>query len=232
MAKKQKNNHKKEESILAVSRADQYKTVEELFERSHKNSVYYTLLILSAFIIASGIMLNNEAILLGGMLVTPLLSPVLVISLGFAVGDIEAVTSVLMLLLQSFVTLVVGSFLLAIIFGAPEEIKVFDNSMRTAILYFIVAICSGVAATFAWVRREVAEVLPGVALAVSLVPPLALIGIYLASFNLDAARFYFLVFLFNFVGIFVGSMMVFTLLKFHRIEQKVHQETNEIQEED
>lgn len=237
MTKKKKQSFRKsvtvgkKESILNVTKADQYKTIEELFERSHKNSVYYTLLILSAFIIASGLLLNNDAIVLGGMLVTPVLTPVLVISLGFAVGELEAVTSVLVLMLQSFLALIIGSFVLALIFGGPEEIKVFDNSMRTAVLYFIVAICSGIAATFAWTRKEVADVLPGVAIAVSLVPPLSLIGIYLAALNLDGARFYFLVFLFNFIGIFVGSLVVFTMLKFYRMEEKVHEETNDIQEE-
>ncbi len=228
MSKKEGEKHSiKNESILEVTRAEQYKTVEELFERSHKNSVYYTLLVLSTFIITAGLLLNNAVILIGGMLVAPVMTPILVIALGFAVGDMDAVKSVLKLLFQSFVLLIVSSFFLALIFGVPENMSVFENSMRTAVLYFIVATSSGVVATFAWIRREVKEVLPGVAMAVSLVPPLGLIGVWLAAFNWTAAQFYLYVFLFNFIGIFVGSLLVFTLLKFHRIERKVHQESEE-----
>ncbi|MFC1598313.1 hypothetical protein ACFL2M_02150, partial [Patescibacteria group bacterium] len=78
---------KKKAKILQVTKADQYKSVEELFERSHKNSVYYTLLVLSALVIGSGLLLNNAAIVIGGMLIAPVLSPILIIALGFAVGD-------------------------------------------------------------------------------------------------------------------------------------------------
>jgi len=45
--------------------------------------------------------------------------------------------------------------------------------------------------------------------------------------NFTAAQFYLFVFIFNFIGIFLGSLMVFALLKFHKIERKVHEASSE-----
>jgi len=66
-----------EGDILKVTVFEQYRTVDELFKRSKANSVYYTLLVLSVLIITSGLLLNNGAIVIGGMLVTPMFTPIL-----------------------------------------------------------------------------------------------------------------------------------------------------------
>lgn len=222
-------------NILKVTRADQYRTVSELFDKGQPNSVYYTLLGLSVLIIACGLLLNNAPIVIGGMLVTPMLTPILIIALGLAIGDIKATKKPLLLVIESILIVILGSFILGLIFGAPEEITIFGNTVPAALLYFIVALASGVAATFAWVRREVAEVLPGIAIAVSLVPPLALIGVWLSALDFIAARFYFGVFIFNFIGIVFGSIVVFLLLQFHKtktVVEKVEKEVKELEEND
>ncbi|PIW36797.1 MAG: hypothetical protein COW24_03475 [Candidatus Kerfeldbacteria bacterium CG15_BIG_FIL_POST_REV_8_21_14_020_45_12] len=222
-----KKNRYLGESILHVSRSEQYKTVDELFVHSHRSSVFYTTTVLAALIITAGLLMDNSVLLIGGILVAPVMTPILVIALGFAVGDMAAVRSVIVILLQSFGILIVGGFVMTLIFGTPGGFTVFENTMRTAVLYFIVAAASGVVATFAWVRQEVKEVLPGIGLAVSLAPPLSLIGIFMATLNFTAAQFYLFVFIFNFIGIFLGSLMVFALLKFHKIERKVHEASSE-----
>jgi len=228
--RKNKSN-KQEEHILSVTRAEQYKTIDELFKRSHPTSVYYTLLILSIFIVASGLLLENAFIVLGGMLVTPVLTPVLVIGLGFAVGELRAIKYPFFLLVKSVALIVAISFFLAFLLGAPSEVLGFDNTLRTAILYFVVAVASGVGATFAWVRREVADVLPGVAIAVALVPPLSLVGIWMTSGAWEPVQFYFLVFLFNLFGIVMGSLVVFALLKFYKTEKRVGEKADEAEKE-
>jgi len=213
--------NKFQDNLLEVTKAEQYKTIDELFKRSQSNVVYYALLILSAVIIAGGLLLNNSSIVIGGMLVTPVLTPILVIALGFVVGEINAIKSVANLMFKSFALIVLVSFLLALALGLPEELDILENTFRAAVLYFIVAFAAGVAATFAWVRKEIAEVLPGIAIAVSLVPPLSLVGIWLSSLEFDLSRFYFSIFLFNLVGILLGSFVVFSLLKFYRSEKKI-----------
>mgnify|MGYP001556759136 CR=1 FL=1 len=229
--KQNTKEHSNNGNILAITTFDKYKTVNELFERSQANSVYYTLLILSIIIVCTGLLLNTSAIVIGGMLVTPLLTPILVISLGIAVGEVKAIKIPAFLVFQSVAITIAISFLLTLAFGGEAFDPVLENTSRTAFLYFIVAIASGIAATFAWVRKEVADILPGVSIAVALLPPLSYVGIELALFSFETARFYGLIFIFNFLGIVLGSLIVFSLLKFHESGWAVHKKGVEVEKE-
>ena len=217
----------KKGNILAVSTAEQFKTVEELFERAQSNSVYYTLLILSILIVATGLLLGNAPIVIGGMLVTPVLTPILVIALGLVVGEIRAIKHPGILVLKSVIITIFISALMTVAFGEHAMNQALENTLRTAVLYFIVASASGVAATLAWVRKDIADIMPGISIAVSLVPPLSLIGIELGALDLEAARFYFLIFCLNFVGIILGSMIVFSLLKFQKSGWEVQRQVEQ-----
>jgi len=213
--------------ILDIRNSDKYDTIEALFEKSTANSVYYTLLFLSSVIVASGLLLNNPAIVIGGILVAPLLTPILVIALGVSVGESKAIRSSLLLVLKSIFLVIFISFILSIIFGSDGGIFIFGDSLRLAGLYFIVAFVSGVAATFAWARKEVAEIMPGTSVSVSLMPPLAIVGIHLSNMDMVHLRLSLFVFLFNLVGIILGSMIVFSLLKFGKAEKIVEKEAQE-----
>jgi uncharacterized hydrophobic protein (TIGR00271 family) len=227
--KKPETTEEKEKKgdILKVSTAEQFKTVGELFERAQPNSVYYTLLVLSIFIVVTGILLENAPIVIGGMLVTPVLTPILVIALSIIVGEVKAIKGPGLLILKSIILTIGISIILTFAFGLETIQQNLPNTMRTAILYFIVATTSGMAATFAWVRKDIAEIMPGISIAVSLVPPLSLIGIYLGLLDLETARFFLLIFVLNFVGILLGSMIVFSLLKFQRSGWEVHRQVQE-----
>lgn len=217
----------KKGDILAVSTADQFKTVSELFERAQPNSVYYTLLVLSIFIIVTGLLLGNAPIVIGGMLVTPVLTPILVIALGIIVGELKAIKTPGLLILKSVLLTIVISTALTFTFGMETIEQILPNTLRTAMLYFIVATTSGMAATLAWVRKDIADIMPGISIAVSLVPPLSMIGIELGLLEFEAARFFALIFILNFVGILMGSMIVFALLKFQRSGWEVHRQVQE-----
>ena len=222
----------KDGNILKVAKSQQFKTVDELIGRSRPNSIYYTFLVLSSFIIAAGLLLANTTIVIGGMLITPVLGPVLVIALVLTVGELSSIKEFLYLTLKSFAIVIVSSLVLAILFQAPaKDIFPFENTARTAALYFLIAILAGTAATFGWARTQTADVLPGIAIAVSLVPPLSLIGIALSSLSFELARFSFLIFLFNFVGIVLGSIIAFALMKFQRSQEEVKKDVKQIEKE-
>lgn len=220
----------KKGEILKISTGEKYKTIDELFLQSQPSSVYYTLLILSVFIITCGLLLQNAPIVIGGMLVTPILTPILVISLAISVAELNALKSPLYLLLKSTIAIIAGSTLLTIFLGAGQMENMLQNDIRTAILYFIVAAASGVAATFAWIRKEVSEILPGVSIAVSLVPPLSLIGINLGTLQFETARFYFTIYCLNLFGIIAGSLIIFSLLKFQKNRMAVVKIVKEFEE--
>jgi len=117
-------NHK-EGGILEIKKSEQYKTVDELFKRSQPSSIYYTMLVLSTFIVAAGVLLNNAFIIIGGMLVTPVLTPMLVVALGLAVGNLAPLKQEGLLLAKSFLIIIAGSLLLALLFWLTGAAKYF-----------------------------------------------------------------------------------------------------------
>ena len=130
--------------ILAIKGSDRYKTVDELVKKSQPNSVYYTLLLLSALIITAGILVNNAAIVIGGMLVAPVLTPVLLISLGITSGELMSIKNALYLVAKSSGIIILSGVVLAFLFKGSDQLSfVVDDSVRTAALYFLVALAAG-----------------------------------------------------------------------------------------
>jgi len=216
-----------------VNSKAKYRAIDDLIEESRPDTDYYALLVLSSVIIAAGILLANSAILIGGMLVTPLLNPILLAALGISTSKIDLVKRTGKLILKSSLIIFGIAFGAGLIFQVPENgdfyrSVLFDNSLRAAFLYFLVAFASGIAATFAWIRQGVTNILPGISIAVSIVPPIAMVGIWLATFDMELFRFFLFVFLFNLVGIIMGSMIVFSMLGFYKvgkhIEKKIEEE--------
>jgi len=220
-----------------ITRSDQYRAVNDLIVESKPGSNYYTLLVLSSIIIAAGLLLANSAILIGGMLVTPLLTPILLISLGVTLGRKFLLKRTATLIFKSVGIIFVVSFIFGLIFAVPDDKEffssvIFNNTISSAFLYFIVAFSSGIAATFAWVRKKVTNMLPGISIAVSLVPPITLVGIWLAQIEINNARFFLMVFLFNLIGIIMGSMIVFSMLKFYKTDDEVTANLNLLEKEE
>lgn len=220
-----------------ITKSDQYRAVNDLIIESNPGSNYYTLLILSSVIIAAGLLLANSAILIGGMLVTPLLTPILLISLGITLGRPFLIKKTAKLIFKSVGIVFVVAFIFGLIFAVPEDKEffssiVFNNTINAAFLYFIVAFASGIAAAFAWVRKKVTNMLPGISIAVSLVPPIALVGIWLSQNEIDSARFFLMVFLFNLIGIVMGSIIVFSMLKFYKTDDEVTANLNTLNKEE
>lgn len=226
-----KNNR----TFLKITKREAYRAADELIEDSQPNAIYITLLILSSVAITSGLLLNNIAILIGGMLITPVLTPVLLISLGVSISSPKVIARTSRTLLKSFVFMFVVTFLISMFFGLPDNAfqdQIIENSTRTAFLYFLVAVASGVAASFAWARKEAQDILPGVSIAVSLVPPLCSAAMWISAWELDEARFYGFVFLFNLIGILMGSLVVFSMLGFSTSAEKVDKKVVQIEKEE
>lgn len=228
------NIQERDTNLLEISRGDQYRTVNELFERSEPSGIYQSLLIISTLIVSAGLLLNNGSIVIGGMLVTPVLTPILAVALSLAVGNLKIMLRPLKLALTSFIMVIGIAVALSLMLGVPTntEAFIFEDTIRSTVLYFIVALASGIAATLAWVRKEIADILPGIAIAVSLVPPLALVGIWSIAFEFEHARFFLLIFIFNLLGIVFGSLLVFVLLKFNRVEGQVDEIEEKLEEKD
>lgn len=211
-----------DEALLKITKSKQQHVVEGLIEKSRPSSPYNLLLIFSSIIIACGILMDSMAIVIGGMLVTPLLSPILAIVLGISTGEVGLVNRSAWITLRSVLMVVVISMVFGFLFPAGLDNNQFIATVQPNILYVIVALISGAAATFAWSNNDINEALPGVAVAISVVPPLAVLGLGIGVFSAEMIRTSFVVFALNFLGIVMGSLVVFSLQQFYKSKREAH----------
>ncbi len=179
---------------------------------------FFVLLVLSTIIAAGGLIGNSTAVIIGAMIVAPLMTPMMAASVAIITGDgRNVVRSVAIVLVGVAVVMTIG-YLTAAIFPAGSAITP-EVMARTSprILDLVVALAAGAAGAFALGREDVSDALPGVAIAVSLVPPLTAAGICLAAGEPDLAGGAFLLFLTNFVAIVGAGVVLLALMGYPRV---------------
>ncbi len=205
-----------------------YEDFKELFtslKTSAKNSfVYVTLMILSTLLATVGLFQNSSPVIIGAMILAPLMSPIISLSMGIVRDDAALMKS-------SFATLMTGVFI-ALFFAAVFTLSMPINPLTTQmesrlhpnILDLLVAIFSGIAGAYASAKDEIAKSLAGVAIAVALVPPLAVAGIGIGWLDLTMIQGASLLFITNLVGIMLAASLTFVVLGFapiHRAKKGV-----------
>ncbi len=176
---------------------------------------FFMMIALATGIAALGLLLNSPAVIIGAMLVAPLMSAIVGIGLGMVQADGR--------LLGLSVSAGVRGMSLAIVVGAVMGFLLQSVSepnseilARTSpnLLDLGVALISGFAGAYALCRKNLSSSLPGVAIAVALVPPLATAGIGISWLDWQIASGALVLFLTNMVAISAASGFVFFLLGF------------------
>ncbi|TCN46761.1 putative hydrophobic protein (TIGR00341 family) [Rhodococcus sp. SMB37] len=205
----------------------QRRTLDELVDRldlsagesASKRSAFWIMLTLSAVIAASGVAGDSTATVIGAMIVAPLSVPILGVGLGVASGRGELIVRSLLLVLAGIVLVVAVGFLVSQLL--PNPTNVLSNSQvvgRTSpkLMDLTAALATGLVGVVAITRRDVSDVLPGVAIAISLVPPLAVVGVCLGSGAPGLAFGAFVLFASNMVAMIVTATVVLVIVGFAR----------------
>lgn len=200
--------------------ADDIKILEEklLFDRSPKRDRhmrFFMLLLLAAVIATYGVVSDSVATVIGAMIVAPLMTPIMAISLSIVSGDHRNILRSTLIVAAGTAATVGTAYVLAAVLRGSVQIA--GNSQITArisprLIDLIIALASGAAGAFATGREDVSDALPGVAIAVSLVPPLSVVGICLSSGAYREALGAFILFLTNFLAIVVAGLIFFALM--------------------
>lgn len=143
------------------------------------------ILVLAIFIASIGLNMNSTAVIIGAMLISPLMGGIMAIGYGLATGDfIQARNSSVGLLVQVFVCLVISTlyFTFSPISTASSELLARTNPTIWDVL---IASFGGFAGIIGTTRKEKSNVIPGVAIATALMPPLCTAGYGLATKNLS-----------------------------------------------
>ena len=178
---------------------------------------YYSLCLLSTVIASYGILNGSPATVIGAMIIAPMMTPIMATAAALVMGDTQRdIRSLTLVALGALLVLLV-SWLIGELHSAFNIISIAGNDQITARIAprstdLIIALASGAAGALALSRDDIADSLPGVAIAISLVPPLCVAGLCLAIGEQSAAVGAVLLFLTNFLSILLAGGGVFLLL--------------------
>lgn len=202
----------------ALSHETKKQSIHELLNNSQPDGDFYLLLLGAAVLAIGAIFTDNVVVLIASMIIAPLGYPILELALGIVArswhtivraGSVLLVASAVTLLIAALSTFVVPEV-------APDKYINFTGHRITA---FIVAVVSGLIAAYGMIKPKVATVVTGVAIAVSLLPPLVAAGINYANGNITIGYDAMIMFLLNVGGILCASIVVFWLFGMGRVYQ-------------
>ncbi|KAA0696587.1 DUF389 domain-containing protein [Halopseudomonas laoshanensis] len=183
-----------------------------LRDNAQLHTHYVALMVLSVVVASFGLFLSSAAVIIGAMVLAPLMAPIISLAMGLLRGNSN--------LLQRSLTTIGAGVLLALgtaaILGLLIPINKITPEMagrlHPNLLDLGVAIASGIAGGYAHARESVMKSLPGVAIAVALVPPLSVAGIGIGWWQWDVFSGAMLLFLTNLVGIALSAALTFLVL--------------------
>ena len=190
-----------------------------LRESAKATPSYLTLMLLATLLATFGLFANSTPVIIGAMILAPLMGPIVSMALGTLRQDeglmIASARSIGIGTALSIACAVLATWLI------PLQTVNSEIAARISptLLDLGVAVVSGVAGAYAHARAEVAKSLAGVAIAVALVPPLAVAGIGLGWGDFTVFWGAFLLYLTNLVGIVLAAVLTFLFLgysPFHR----------------
>lgn len=182
----------------------------EIYFKGHK----LWILVLSIFICSIGLKNNSTAVIIGAMLISPLMGPIVGVGLALGTNDYQTLIKSAKNLAVAVVFSVASSFLFFLLTpGNNYESELLARTTPT--LYdVLVAAFGGLAGIIAGSRKMKSNVIPGVAIATALMPPLCTAGFGLATGNMKFFLGAFYLFSINSVFISLSTLIVVRLLKF------------------
>jgi uncharacterized hydrophobic protein (TIGR00271 family) len=205
---------------LGVRRWDRPAIYRDSAESAVDNRLpYWAVLVLSGGIATLGLALDSSAVVIGAMLVAPLLAPVMGLALGLATGDGRLAIQSAAVVAGSTVAVVLTSALLTAVLPFQTITLEITARARPSTLDLVIAIFSGLVGAVVLVARgsRLSAALPGVAISVALIPPLAVAGFGIAADqNFELIFGSMLLYGANLAGIVLSGMSVFLLVGMHR----------------
>jgi uncharacterized hydrophobic protein (TIGR00271 family) len=188
-----------------------------LREESKINTSFVVLLVLATVIATFGLFINSSSVIIGAMLLAPLMQPIVSLSMGVlrqdSVLEIRAAKSIFLGVFFVLLTAASISWMIPI----EKLTSEMSGRLSPTILDLFVAIASGAAAAYAKSNEKVLGSLAGVAIAVALVPPVAVAGIGIGWGSWHIFSLAFLLFMTNLVGIVFAAAFTFVILGFSPI---------------
>lgn len=209
--------------IFNLFSLDNYKSSEQEVIDSITKSVEFKginvwVLVFAIFIASIGLNVDSAAVIIGAMLISPLMGPIMGIGLGAGIYDFELIKKAARNLLVMMVISLIASttyFLISPLREAQSELLA--RTIPT-IWDVLIALFGGLAGIVATSTKEKGNVIPGVAIATALMPPLCTAGFGLATGNMYYFGGALYLFFINAVFVSLATLAIVRFLRFHKKE--------------
>ncbi|MET1755388.1 DUF389 domain-containing protein [Novosphingobium sp. RD2P27] len=190
-----------------VGSVDHGRVIEKIVDESGWSPRYLFMTMMSAGIAVLGLLLSSPAVVIGAMLISPLMSPILGLGFSLALFDFAEMR-------RAMIALAAGSACAVLFTGlivafSPLQAPTTEIIARTRPNLFdlLVALFAALAGTFAIIRGR-GETIVGVAIATALMPPLAVVGYGLATWNMPVLAGASALYVTNFVTIALSATVM------------------------
>ncbi len=183
---------------------------------NRKVSRFWILLTLASIIASAGVVGDSTATVIGAMIVAPLMTPILGVVLATVLGDRRN-------LLRSWTFVIAGAglailtgFLVGLTVATPVVAATngqVAGRVSPHLIDLLAALATGVVGAIALVRKDISDTLPGVAIAISLVPPLTVVGLTAEAGEWDQAMGALLLFVTNVAAILATGVAVLAIYR-------------------
>ena len=204
---------------LEEDREDEAGVIQSISRGIEFKGISLWTLIFAIFIASIGLNVNSTAVIIGAMLISPLMGPIMGIGLGVGINDLTMIGRALKNLgLAVFISLLTSTayFLISPLHIAQSELL---SRTSPSVWDAFIAFFGGLAGIVAGSSRDkVTNVIPGVAIATALMPPLCTAGYGLSTGNLYYFAGAFYLFLINSVCISLATLIMVRFLGYHQKE--------------
>ena len=207
--------------MAVIQSVDQPSVIEKVKAESGLTPRYIFMICMSAGIAILGLILSSPAVVIGAMLISPLMGPILGAGFALAIGDVQWMK-------ESGRALAIGSlvavlFCALIVVASPLQNMTSEIASRTRPNLFdlLVALFSALAGSYAMIRGREGTIV-GVAIATALMPPLAVVGYGLATLNMTAFGGALLLFITNLMTIALSAAVMARIYGFYSFLSQKH----------
>ena len=182
---------------------------ESLLEDSKPNLTFMLLILGSCVIATFGLLSNSTAVIIGAMLIAPLMLPIRGLAFGVLEADRDLIqVGIRAVCIGTGLAIVVSTFLGLCVNLSDYGSEVWGRS-RPNLLDLGIAITAGALAGLAKIETKLSSSLAGTAIAVALMPPLCVVGLWLAQLEFRQALGALLLYITNLLGITLACMVAF-----------------------
>lgn len=187
-----------------VGQVDHEAVMDRIVADSGWSPRYAFMVMMSAGIAVLGLLLSSPAVVIGAMLISPLMSPILGLGFSLALFDFGEMRRALIALAVGAVAAVIFTALIVTLSPLQAPTPEIIARTRPNLFDLAVALFAALAGTFAIIRGR-GDTIVGVAIATALMPPLAVVGFGLATWNMPVLGGAFALFVTNFVTIALSA---------------------------